>query len=106
MNALSPLGHLSDTKNIGLLPIIAFIGNYRIKFTYFCQDIKIEIFLSVLYYIFEHDNPIDDGQTIAGLENGDMNPDIKWKVQYEDSLIQPVRTVIDINMGEYASGTR
>ena len=61
---------------------------------------------SVLYYIFEHDNPIDDGQTIAGLENGDMSPDIKWKVQYEDSLIQPVRTVIDINMGEYASGTR
>ena len=61
---------------------------------------------SVLYYIFEHDNPIDDGQTIAGLENGDMNPDIKWTVQYEDSLIQPVRTVIDINMGEYASGTR
>lgn len=61
---------------------------------------------SVLYYIFEHDNPIDDGQTIVGLENGDMNPDIKWAVQYEDSLIQPVRTVIDINMGEYASGTR
>ena len=61
---------------------------------------------SVLYYIFEHDNPIDDGQTIAGLENGDLNPDIKWKVQYEDSLIQPVRTVIDINLGEYASGTR
>ena len=61
---------------------------------------------SVLYYIFEHDNPIDDGQTIAGLENGDMSPDIKWKVQYEDSLIEPVRTVIDINMGEYASGTR
>ena len=61
---------------------------------------------SVLYYIFEHDNPIDDGQTIAGLEIGDMNPDIKWKVQYEDSLIQPVRTVIDINMGEYASGSR
>lgn len=61
---------------------------------------------SVLYYIFEHDNPIDDGQTIAGLENGDLNPDIKWKVQYEDSLIQPVRTVIDINLGEYAAGTR
>lgn len=60
----------------------------------------------VLYYIFEHDNPIDDGQTIAGLENGDLSPDIKWVVQYEDSLIQPVRAVIDINMGEYASGTR
>lgn len=67
---------------------------------------SIDCLYSVLYYIFEDDNPIDDGQTIAGLENGDMNPDIKWKVQYEDSLIQPVRTVIDINMGEYASGTR
>ena len=67
---------------------------------------SIDYLYSVLYYIFEDDNPIDDGQTIAGLENGDMNPDIKWKVQYEDSLIQPVRTVIDINMGEYASGTR
>ena len=50
------------------------------------------------YYIFEHDNPIGDGETIAGLENGDMNPDIKWKVQYEDSLIQPVRTVIDLSL--------
>ncbi|WP_278606929.1 hypothetical protein [Veillonella parvula] len=35
-----------------------------------------------------------------------MNQDIQWKVQYEDSLIQPVREVLDINMGEYASGTR
>lgn len=67
---------------------------------------KIANLVNVLYYIFEHDNPIDDGQTIAGLEDGDMNPDIKWAVQYEDSLIQPVRAVIDINMGEYASGTR
>ena len=61
---------------------------------------------NVLYYILEHDNPIQDGETIAGLENGDMSPDIQWKVQYEDSLIQPVREVLDINMGEYASGTR
>ena len=36
-----------------------------------------------------------------------MNPDIKWKVQYEDSLIQPGSAlVIDINIREYASGTR
>ena len=35
-----------------------------------------------------------------------MSSDIQWKVQYEDSLIQPVREVLDINMGEYASGTR
>ena len=61
---------------------------------------------NVLNYIFEHDNPIGDGETIAGLQNGEMNQDIQWKVQYEDSLIQPIREVLDINMGEYASGTR
>ena len=61
---------------------------------------------NVLNYIFEHSNIIGDGETIAGLQNGEMNQDIQWKVQYEDSLIQPVREVLDINMGEYASGTR
>ena len=61
---------------------------------------------NVLDYIFEHGNIIGDGETIAGLQNGEMNQDIQWKVQYEDSLIQPVREVLDINMGEYASGTR
>ena len=48
-----------------------------------------------------------DGETIAGLQNGEMNQDIQWKVQYEDSLVQrPIREGLDINMGEYASGTR
>ena len=61
---------------------------------------------NVLNYIIEHGNIIGDGETIAGLQNGEMNQDIQWKVQYEDSLIQPVREVLDINMGEYASGTR
>ena len=61
---------------------------------------------NVLYYIFVNDNPIGDGETIAGQENGELDSNIQWKVQYEDSLIQPVRTVIDINMGEYAAGTR
>ena len=61
---------------------------------------------NVLNYIFEHDNIIGDGGTIAGLQNGEMNQDIQWKVQYEDSLSHPVREVLDINMGEYASGTR
>lgn len=58
------------------------------------------------YYFRTWYNPIGDGETIAGLQNGEMNQDIQWKVQYEDSLIQPVREVLDINMGEYASGTR
>ena len=60
----------------------------------------------VLYYIFEYNNPIEDGNTIAGVTNGEMNENIKWKLQYEQSLIQPLRDVIDVNMLEFAAGDR
>lgn len=61
---------------------------------------------SVLSYLYENDNPIEDGNTIAGLLDGQMDQTIKWKMQYEESLIQPIREVIDIHMGEFASGSR
>lgn len=35
-----------------------------------------------------------------------MYREIQWKCQYEDALIQPPRDVLDINMGELASGGR
>ena len=47
-----------------------------------------------------------DGDTISGLENGELDSNVQWTLQYEDSLVQPVRPVLDVNMGEYASGTR
>ena len=47
-------------------------------------------------YILEHDNPIGDGETIDGIENGRMSREIQWKCQYEDALIQPPRGVVDI----------
>ena len=61
---------------------------------------------NVLSYIFDNDNPIKPGDHIDGIKDGKMSTDVQWNVQYEDSLIQPIREVIDINMGEYASGTR
>ncbi|MDE6834329.1 MAG: DUF4261 domain-containing protein [Ruminococcus sp.] len=61
---------------------------------------------NLLSYIYENDNPIKSGDTIDGISGDVMSSDVQWKLQYEDSLIQPVREVIDINMGEYASGVR
>ena len=61
---------------------------------------------NLLTYLFENDCPIKDGETVDGIENGKMSGDVQWKCQYEDSLIQPVRPVLDVNMGEYASGNR
>ncbi len=55
----------------------------------------------VAHYTYVANAPINDGETIGGFEE-----DSRWKCQYEDSLIQPVRVVLDICAGEYASGTR
>ena len=41
-------------------------------------------------YILEHDNPIQDGETIDGVADGQMSREIQWKCQYEDALIQDV----------------
>ena len=61
---------------------------------------------NVLSYIYDNDNPLKSGDHIDGIENGKMSMDVQWNVQYEDALIQPIRDVLDINMGEYAAGTR
>lgn len=69
------------------------------------DDVVIHAY-NMLYFILENDNPVGDGDTISGLENGELDSNVQWTLHYEDSLIQPVRPVLDVNMGEYASGTR
>ena len=57
-------------------------------------------------YILANDNPIQDDETVDGIIGGHISRGVQWKCQYEDALIQPQRLVLDINMGEYASGNR
>ncbi len=61
---------------------------------------------SVASYILEHNNPIQDGETVDGVADGRMDQKIQWVCRYENALIQPPRAVLDVNMGEYASGKR
>lgn len=61
---------------------------------------------NVLAYIYDNENPIENGDHIDGIGDGGMSRDVQWTAQYEEALIQPVREVIDINMGSYASGHR
>lgn len=60
----------------------------------------------MLSYIYDNDCPIQSGENIDGVENGEVSRNVQWKCQYEDSLIQPSRPVIDVCMGELASGKR
>ncbi len=57
-------------------------------------------------YILQNDNPIESGETVDGVEDGRMSSGVRWECRYEESLIQPVREVLDVRMGEYAAGIR
>lgn len=58
-------------------------------------------------YQFDNEFPIKSGDTVDSIgADGSMQWEPQWKAQYEDSLIQPVRTVLDVNCGEYAAGNR
>lgn len=57
-------------------------------------------------YIYDHNAPIRNGETIDGLYQGVLSQRVQWPCQYEDALIQPVRCVMDICPNEYAAGGR
>ncbi len=62
---------------------------------------------NIASYQFENEFPIKSGDTVDSIgADGSMQWEPQWKAQYEDSLIQPVRTVLDVNCGEYAAGNR
>ncbi len=62
---------------------------------------------NIAIYQFESEFAVESGDTIDGFDNsGRIQPYIQWRTQYEDSLIQPVRTVLDIICGEFAAGIR
>ena len=62
--------------------------------------------INMLSYMYDAGNPIKSNDHIDGIENGSMSLNVQWNVQYEESLIQPIREVLDINTGEFAAGDR
>ena len=61
---------------------------------------------TVLSYIYDNNCPIESGETIDGLKNGRISRDVQWVCQFEEALVQPARTVMDINTMEFAAGKR
>lgn len=51
-------------------------------------------------YNYDNHAPIKSGETIDGIRDGELAQDIQWKCRYEEALIQPIRPVMDINVGE------
>ena len=63
---------------------------------------------SLIWYILSsEENIIKDGDTIDGMDDsGKMTSVVQWKCRYEDSIVEPLRSVLDIEMGKYAAGDR
>ena len=50
--------------------------------------------------------PHQDGDTIDGVTDGNIDQNLQWKCHFEDAIVQPGRPVLDIHMGQYAAGNR
>lgn len=61
---------------------------------------------NVAAYVFDEKAPVKSGETIEGFSEQKNDQNIQWPCQYEMSLLQPEREVMDIRPGEYASGKR
>jgi hypothetical protein len=60
------------------------------------------VLFNTAVYIFEKGPVIESGQTVAGID-----PDSKWLCQFENSLLEPKREVLDLDPGKpYAAGNR
>lgn len=84
-----------------------FLPDLQYHFTGMDPNIIVNHAYCTASYILNNDSPIENGDTIdAAMPNGAFNRNIQWKCNYEDSLIQPSRPVIDVLMNEYAAGNR
>ena len=62
---------------------------------------------NICIYNYDENAPIASGETMDGLDSeGNFSRDEQWTCQYENALIQPARTVLDIAAAGYAAGRR
>ncbi len=94
--------YVVDTLGLSLL----YIEDLQYHFHDMEPDWVVGHAYSMASYILSSDRPIKSGDTIDGIADGRLVQDIQWKCRFEDALIGPGRPVLDVCMGEYASGKR
>lgn len=94
--------HVVDTLGLSLL----FIEDLQYHFHDMDPNWVVGHAYSMASYILSNDCPIKNGDTIDGIADGRIVQDIQWRCCFEDALIGPERSVLDVCMGEYAAGGR
>jgi hypothetical protein len=80
------------------------IGLHDLQCHYRALDPKAvaAVLFNTAVYIFQKGPVIESGQTVEGTEPGS-----KWRCQFENSLLEPQREILDLNPGQpYAAGNR
>lgn len=98
----------SDDFVVDTLGMFAFgLPDVQVHFHGLKPDDVVNYVYNIASYQFSENFPVKSGDTIDGLdESGKISADIQWKARYENSLVQPLREVLDVNCGEYAAGAR
>ena len=68
-------------------------------------NLMVNYVYNTAFYLLINAEPIETGDTIDGIPDGSAQPE-RWICRYEESLIQLVREVLDIDTGAYAAGNR
>lgn len=102
---------ISGTENDMVVDTVGFYAfmaaDVQMHFHGLTPDNVVNYVYNIADYQFENEFPIKSGETVDSLdENGKIQWEPQWKTQYENSLIDPPRTVLDINCGQYAAGQR
>ena len=92
---------LVDTLGMSLL----FLPDLQYHFHGLDPNLMVNHAYNTALYLLINDNPIETGDTIDGITDGSASPE-RWICRYEESLIQPIREVLDIDTGVYAAGNR
>lgn len=61
---------------------------------------------NIAAYTLQNRRPIQDGDTVDGMREGELDQALQWKCRYEDAIVKPDRPVLDIHTGRYAAGNR
>ncbi|NBI68571.1 DUF4261 domain-containing protein [Pseudoflavonifractor sp. 60] len=94
--------HIVDTLGMSLL----YIEDLQYHFHSMDPNWVVMHAYNIAAYILENRRPIQDGDTIDGVTDGQIDQSLQWKCHFEDAIVLPGRPVLDIHMGSYAAGGR
>lgn len=91
-----------DTLGMGLLGL----PDVQYHFRNFDQNQVVRHAYNTAAYLCKGARKIENGDTIDGIRDGKISSDARWKCRWENAMVKPERTVLDICMNEYAAGKR